>query len=34
MTQGRVIASGPPDAVSRDPLVRDAYLGALDAEAL
>jgi branched-chain amino acid transport system ATP-binding protein len=34
MTQGRVIASGPPDAVSRDPLVRDAYLGALDAEVL
>jgi branched-chain amino acid transport system ATP-binding protein len=31
MTQGRVIATGKPDAVSRDPLVRDAYLGALDA---
>jgi len=34
MTQGRVIASGAPDAVSRDPLVRDAYLGAVDAEML
>jgi branched-chain amino acid transport system ATP-binding protein len=34
MTQGRVIASGTPDAVSRDPLVQDAYLGAIDAEAL
>jgi branched-chain amino acid transport system ATP-binding protein len=32
MTQGRVIASGPPDAVSRDPLVQDAYLGAVEAE--
>ena len=31
MTQGRVVASGTPDAVSRDPLVRDAYLGAVDA---
>ena len=31
MTQGRVIASGTPDAVSRDPLVQDAYLGAVDA---
>jgi branched-chain amino acid transport system ATP-binding protein len=34
MTQGRVIASGTPDAVSRDPLVQDAYLGAVDAGAL
>ena len=34
MTQGRVIASGTPDAVSRDPIVQDAYLGAIDAGAL
>jgi branched-chain amino acid transport system ATP-binding protein len=32
MTQGRVIASGKPDAVSRDPIVQDAYLGAVDTE--
>jgi branched-chain amino acid transport system ATP-binding protein len=32
MTQGRVIASGTPDAFSRDPIVQDAYLGAVDAE--
>ena len=31
MTQGRVIAEGPPEAISRDPLVQDAYLGAVDA---
>jgi branched-chain amino acid transport system ATP-binding protein len=31
MTQGRVIASGTPDAVTRDPIVQDAYLGAVDA---
>jgi ABC-type branched-subunit amino acid transport system ATPase component len=34
MTQGHVIASGTPDAVSRDPIVRDAYLGAVDAGTL
>ena len=34
MTQGRVIASGTPDAVSRDPIVQDAYLGAIDAGTL
>jgi len=34
MTQGRVIASGSPDAVSRDPLVQEAYLGAVEAEKL
>jgi hypothetical protein len=27
-----VIASGTPDAVSRDPIVQDAYLGAVDTE--
>jgi len=34
MTQGRVIAIGSPDAVSRDPLVQEAYLGAVEAEKL
>ena len=30
MTQGRIIAEGPPEAISRDPLVQDAYLGRVD----
>ena len=30
MTQGQVIARGTPDAISRDPMVQDAYLGAVD----
>ena len=30
MTQGKVIAQGPPDQVSKDPIVRDAYLGAVE----
>lgn len=30
MTQGRVIAHGPPKAISQDSRVRDAYLGAID----
>lgn len=34
MTQGRVIASGTPDAISRDSHVQDAYLGAIDAWSL
>jgi branched-chain amino acid transport system ATP-binding protein len=34
MTQGRVIARGTPDTVSSDPIVQDAYLGAIDAGAL
>jgi branched-chain amino acid transport system ATP-binding protein len=34
MTQGRVIASGTPEAVSRDAHVQDAYLGAVDASTL
>ena len=29
MTQGSVIASGPPSAISRDARVQEAYLGAV-----
>ncbi len=31
MTQGHVIAHGPPEVISRDSRVQDAYLGAIDA---
>jgi len=34
MTQGRVIARGTPDAISSNPIVQNAYLGAIDAGAL
>ena len=30
MTQGRVIAQGPPGQISQDPQVQDAYLGAVE----
>jgi branched-chain amino acid transport system ATP-binding protein len=32
MTQGRVIADGPPAAISGDPAVQAAYLGGVEAE--
>ena len=31
MTQGRVIATGSPETISRDERVQDAYLGAVEA---